>query len=65
MKIAALTLSLIATTSLLAACSSNVTIRPASQAPRPYIAAHDSVDGECKKEVNQPHGELVRCMNEY
>lgn len=45
--------SLLTLTLALGAC--NGSFRPASQAPRTYISAHDTVNGECRSEINQAH----------
>ena len=42
----------------LAACAGSGFV-PASQAPRPYTAAHDIIDGQCRD-----HGNIVRCPQE-
>ncbi len=44
--------TLLTLTLALGACS-NADIRPASQAPRTYVSAHDTIDGECRSEVSQ------------
>ncbi len=44
----------------LAACS-NMDIRPASQAPRPYVAAHNSDVGKCAYQNTRGHGQVVVC----
>lgn len=44
----------------LAACS-NMDIRPASQAPRPYVAAHNSDVGKCAYQSARGHGQVVVC----
>ncbi len=47
----------------LAACS-NMDIRPASQAPRTYVAAHNSDVGKCAYQKNRQHGQVVRCVED-
>ena len=45
--------TLLSATLALGACSYNTGFRPASQSPRTYVAAHDTIDGECRSEVTQ------------
>lgn len=60
----------LASTAMLSACQ-NVT--PLSQGPRPYTAAHDNMEGDCRR-ISLEHKQnetvlplpdrAVRCMNE-
>lgn len=48
---------------LVTGCS-NMSVRPADQGPRYYVAAHDSTEGDNCKRVRSHHGNAaVKCLN--